>query len=518
MKILPEKKLTHALNRWVGSAKMIWLAPLGIWAWLVTLLICSAIWRISVSKFSLDAELRNDTGMILVVTLLSLAIGRLLYVNRQQLSHTQRLSRFNTLLAQTNQAITQCEDEDTLLQDFCQLAVVKAGVSLAWVGLPDDHGTIRFLAMAGKTAYLEGIYLSVLEDVSQGQEATGRAWRSGGPVYETFHSDNSTWEPWRRRALQHDLTSTAVLPLSRNGSQWAVLALYHGQHGVFDPELQEILEELARDLSHALDHIDLVHREKDATTLLQSLTSNTSAGMALISYPEGLMINANHRLATQLGKTSVEDLIGRSTREIFGDQKTYDDISKLSQLALVDGDAKAFDYPLHSSSTSTTYFDISVSPINRNSHGQEYFTWTFIDVTEKHLLAVKLAKQAHVDVLTELPNRRALDQRLDCALLNKNHLAVCMMDLDGFKAVNDVYGHELGDQVLKVIGNRLASNMRHSEDFIARLGGDEFVLVIENPASLVGIEGFLDRIEASISEPIVLNDDVAVALGAILFR
>jgi len=92
-----------------------------------------------------------------------------------------------------------------------------------------------------------------------------------------------------------------------------------------------------------------------------------------------------------------------------------------------------------------------------------------------------LSKKAYSDTITGLPNRRALDERLDAEIINARRtsstFAVVMMDLDGFKRVNDTYGHEVGDLVLRSVFNVIAVGIR-SSDFIARYGGDELTLLL----------------------------------------
>ena len=92
-----------------------------------------------------------------------------------------------------------------------------------------------------------------------------------------------------------------------------------------------------------------------------------------------------------------------------------------------------------------------------------------------------LSHKAYNDTITGLPNRRALDERLEAELLNacrtQTSFAVVMMDLDGFKAVNDTYGHEVGDLVLRAVFNVIAIGVRGT-DFLARYGGDELTLLI----------------------------------------
>jgi diguanylate cyclase (GGDEF)-like protein len=92
-----------------------------------------------------------------------------------------------------------------------------------------------------------------------------------------------------------------------------------------------------------------------------------------------------------------------------------------------------------------------------------------------------ISRQAYSDTLTGLPNRRALDERLEEEVLSARRssysFAVIMMDLDGFKAVNDTYGHATGDDVLRVVFNQMARGVRNT-DFLARYGGDELTLIL----------------------------------------
>lgn len=92
-----------------------------------------------------------------------------------------------------------------------------------------------------------------------------------------------------------------------------------------------------------------------------------------------------------------------------------------------------------------------------------------------------ISRQAYSDTLTGLPNRRALDERLEEEVLsarrNNYSFAVIMMDLDGFKAVNDTYGHAVGDDVLRMVFSQMARGVR-TTDFLARYGGDELTLIL----------------------------------------
>ena len=105
----------------------------------------------------------------------------------------------------------------------------------------------------------------------------------------------------------------------------------------------------------------------------------------------------------------------------------------------------------------------------------------FSDITEQKQATEQIEYLANYDALTGLMNRRALQSAVESVLLsvqkNQQLLALLFIDLDGFKAVNDTLGHEMGDEVLKTTAERLMKNVR-GRDLVARLGGDEFVVVL----------------------------------------
>lgn len=140
----------------------------------------------------------------------------------------------------------------------------------------------------------------------------------------------------------------------------------------------------------------------------------------------------------------------------------------------------------------------------------------FSDVTERKHQSERLESLAHFDPLTRLPNRTLLADRLAQALAREqpeqHRLAVCFMDLDGFKAVNDSLGHEAGDDLLVVVARRLEANVR-SEDTVARQGGDEFVILLNGLTGLAEVEHAAGRLLQAVREPIVL-DGHTVQVGA----
>ncbi|MDN0082965.1 diguanylate cyclase [Crenobacter sp. SG2305] len=128
--------------------------------------------------------------------------------------------------------------------------------------------------------------------------------------------------------------------------------------------------------------------------------------------------------------------------------------------------------------------EVCASPIVRDGQS-EGAVIVFRDISERKSLEDKLRRQAFYDALTELPNRRYFMDCLQQAILRAQRSqqsgAVLYMDMDGFKQINDAFGHEAGDQVLRQFALRLQESVRKI-DSVARLGGDEFTIILEGLA------------------------------------
>jgi len=138
---------------------------------------------------------------------------------------------------------------------------------------------------------------------------------------------------------------------------------------------------------------------------------------------------------------------------------------------------------------------------------------------ERNLLQEALARQAFYDPLTGLPNRALFYDRLRQALsrATRHHgiVAVLFLDLDGFKSVNDQFGHSNGDRLLIMVAERLQSHIR-AEDTVARLGGDEFTILLANESSIEGASLVASKLLDEISLPYVIEEKevlISVSIG-----
>ena len=171
---------------------------------------------------------------------------------------------------------------------------------------------------------------------------------------------------------------------------------------------------------------------------------------------------------------------------------------------------------------------LSVSSIRRADGSASYYVGSLYDITAARSSEAEISRLANYDSLTQLPNRRYLQEQLSRALTlsdrNGVHGALLYIDLDGFKSLNDTRGHTMGDLLLIEVGRRLVRGVRH-EDIVARIGGDEFVIVLvglgvsETHAAFKASQ-ISRKILASLAEPYVLPGSefsCTASIGVCLF-
>ena len=167
---------------------------------------------------------------------------------------------------------------------------------------------------------------------------------------------------------------------------------------------------------------------------------------------------------------------------------------------------------------------LSISAVHDETSGQlTNFVAVFSDIRRLKFQEHQLAQMAYYDPLTELPNRTLLADRFTQAIAytrrSQSLMAICYLDLDGFKPINDRWGHEAGDRVLLEISQRLKQALR-GNDTIARIGGDEFTLLLLGLDSQEECEEILRRLLGNIEQPLSClpePESVSASIGVTLF-
>jgi diguanylate cyclase (GGDEF)-like protein/PAS domain S-box-containing protein len=244
-----------------------------------------------------------------------------------------------------------------------------------------------------------------------------------------------------------------------------------------------------------------------------SVFVNAPVGVA-VSTPDGVLFDVNPTLAGLLGQPAAE-LTGRSFFELLHPDDVAAAREAASWLTRRRGRPLRYESRLRCADGTPVPVQVSVSSVDPGPDGAPPHLVLFVeDITERKELEAQLVHRSLHDPLTGLPNRFLYHDRLRHAL-ERGHredtpTCVLVIDLDGFKAINDAHGHAVGDAVLVAFAGRLRSVLRAS-DTAARLGGDEFSIVCENtdPADAAVLA---DRLRRSVKEPLVL-EGTTIPLG-----
>lgn len=145
-----------------------------------------------------------------------------------------------------------------------------------------------------------------------------------------------------------------------------------------------------------------------------------------------------------------------------------------------------------------------------NANQQHYTLLTIEDITDRKSHESELSYLAHYDHLTKLPNRlliqQSMSETVECGKRYNRKFSVVFIDLDKFKNVNDIKGHDAGDAVLIEVATRLKNFIRQG-DMVARFGGDEFVLLINEMQHESQLVIFIDKLQEHIAQPIMFNNN-----------
>jgi diguanylate cyclase (GGDEF)-like protein/PAS domain S-box-containing protein len=245
----------------------------------------------------------------------------------------------------------------------------------------------------------------------------------------------------------------------------------------------------------------------------KAIFTHNAAGILIVD-SERVVIDINPALSEMLLFTP-DELIGVSVMKIHFSQETYHNFQAKFKEAFTASKTVHTEYQFRRKDGSTLWAKILGARITL-ADGNNGVLWSIVDTSDLHDIQERMAHYAFHDALTGLPNRRSLDlhaqQMMQDAAANQQGLVVALVDLDNFKPVNDTYGHDAGDGVLRVVSERLVSTLS-ARDFIARLGGDEFVLILSDLISTQALDSVFGRLERAIGQPIQLGDGHIVQIG-----
>ena len=237
---------------------------------------------------------------------------------------------------------------------------------------------------------------------------------------------------------------------------------------------------------------------------------DAAIGMALVA-PAGRLLRVNHALCQLLGYTETE-LLDTNFQTLTHPDDLVSDMVQVE--ALLRGTLTGYQMEKRyvRRDGRVVWALLSVSLVRNPDGTPLHFLSQIQDIDARKLAESQLRHQALHDTLTGLPNRALFLDRLGGALVRRTRreerLGVCFIDLDGFKAVNDRFGHAAGDTLLATIAERLRQVVR-AGDTVARFGGDEFTVLLEEGLSEADADQLAVRLIAAIERPVALGERVA---------
>ncbi|MEH6556294.1 MAG: EAL domain-containing protein [Oceanicoccus sp.] len=267
---------------------------------------------------------------------------------------------------------------------------------------------------------------------------------------------------------------------------------------------------------------DISERQKDKEKLELAASVFTHAREGIMITDANASIIEVNNTSTEISGYSRDEIIGKNLRMFTTDRQSPEFYAEITQSILTTGHWTGEIW-------------------NRRKNGEAYAVLQYIDAVRDENGAIKnyvamssditlmkehqdqLERSAHYDPLTNLPNRVLLADRLGQAMLrcqrHQQSLAVVFLDLDGFKVVNDTYGHDIGDELLIALSQHMKETLREG-DTLSRFGGDEFVAVLADLSKAEDCEPVLERLLKAAATPTTVSDaviKVSASIGVTLY-
>ncbi len=437
-----------------------------------------------------------------------------------------RLNRLYAALSETNQAIVHQTDADALFASVCRTAVARGGFALAWVGTVDtDTGAItprtwegpgcewfeRIGPLDAKSTPRTPVQLAIAEErmVLSNDLLADPAFKAIHPALE-----------------QCGLRAGAACPLQVDGRIVAVLSLLSCERGHFDDSMQELVSEMAADVSYALSNFERERaRSESERKLRESEQACRLAYQAIEASANGIMITDLtqedgpiiylNAAFTRITGYPAEEALGRNPRFLMGSDRAQIGLAEIraSILECREGQALLRNYRKDGS---LFWNDLTIAPVQAEGEPVRHFVGVINDVTERRRYEEELERSSTRDALTGLANRSLLHDRIERAISfarrQDSSVAILLLDADQFKRINTSLGHQAGDAVLQAIAERLNECIRE-RDALARIGGDEFVALLTGCGKIEEVTLVAGRMLEALARPLTVGGR-EITLGA----
>ena len=430
--------------------------------------------------------------------------------NRQE--QLRRLNSAYAVLSHCNHTLVHAKNEEDFLYDFCRSIVTIGNYLASWIDLLDEDGTSPSRLRA-KVSFQAGD-----ENNTPGWPGFNETWR---PALIALEQDSSIvchnieedprFAPWRDELMRLGCRTLVCLLIKTDDRILGVLSICAADQQAFADQEYQLFKELVNDLAFGMVTLKsrVIKDELEKNLLLRNQAIEAARNGITITdarQPGNPMVYANPAFE-QITGYNIAEALGRNLSFLQGEDREQPglDAIKSAMRQRKTGHAVIRNYRKDGS---LFWNEMAIAPVKNPAGEVTHFVGIMDDITDFKAYQEQLEYQANYDELTGLINRNLLSDRfkqaISAAQRDQKEVGVFFMDLDNFKVINDTLGHSTGDELLKVIAERLL-NCARAGDTVARYGGDEFVLVFPDIARMEGAALIAERIIAEISQPLQLK-------------
>jgi diguanylate cyclase (GGDEF)-like protein/PAS domain S-box-containing protein len=419
--------------------------------------------------------------------------------------------------------ITSGQSLPVILEAIVHVVEQDNPAMLCSVSLLDDAGQHL---LSGTAPSLPDFYNEAIHgmEIAVGAGSCGTAAFVNERVIVDDIQTHPYWVALKGLASKAKLSACYSVPIrSTKGEVLGTFAIYH--HDIHNPTKADIdsIEQAAGFASIAIEK----------TRANSILTASENRLRLALTVTKQSWFELNVQTGAVLTSPEYAKLLGYDPDEFQSDLQEwqdnlhpddYDGVMAAYQNGLSQSNVFSIEYRRRTKNGDWLWLNSTAEVSGWNSSQQPLrMIGIHTDITERKEAEQKLERIAHYDLLTSLPNRTLLLDRLNQAMVQCQPLnqfsAIALLDLDGFKAVNDTHDHHVGDELLIIVSQRMTAALREG-DTLARIGGDEFVAIMNNLDKFGDSEPILERLLKAAAEPVTVGDavmQVSVSIGVTLY-
>ncbi|NOT10501.1 MAG: EAL domain-containing protein [Methylococcaceae bacterium] len=431
---------------------------------------------------------------------------------KHQEEQLRRLNYAYAVLCRCNQTLIHATNEEDFIYDFCSSIVTSGHYLASWIDIVEADAEPQHLlkARASYQLQVKNNKISHLGFDPNISPAKCVLEQEASVICRSIKDDHRFFL-WRDTLVRMGCQTVICLLIKAHDRILGVLSICADEEDAFADQEFNLLEELVNDLAFGLVTLQsqAVKDELEKTLLLRNQAIEAARNGIIITdarQPGNPLVYANPAFKQITGYELTDTLDSNFS---FLNDESHDQTGlEAFNVAIRQRQSGHAIFRNHRKDGTLFWNELNIAPVKNASGEVTHFVGIIDDITEFKTYQEQLEYQATCDSLTGLTNRNLLNDRLDQAIRSaqrhQNEICIFFLDLDNFKVINDTLGHSAGDELLKVIAQRLQKCAR-AEDTIARYSGDEFVFVTPQIAKMEDAVLIAERLIAEISQPLQIK-------------